>query len=99
ESSTNWLGRARGRLNIHGRDTITAELSSERVVQERGAIGELVRTRQPASFQRDSARVEGTFHSGRFAATLQGGYSDRNYDDISIEEGQPLDQGYRDHET
>lgn len=83
EDGTSWLARARGRLDVHGRDRFTAQLSSERIVESRGTIGEFVGTNRPVRLTRNSAELGGHAERGRFTGQFHLEYSKLDYDEGS----------------
>lgn len=83
EDGTSWLARARGRLDVHGRDRFTAQLSSERIVQSRGTIGEFVGTNRPVRLTRNAAQVGGNAERGRFTGRFHVEYSKLDYEESS----------------
>lgn len=98
QDSTSWLARARGRLDVDRTDSITAEVANERVVEARGAVGELVRTGRPVRYIRTSAELNAQGSRGRLNALFRLAYRDQNFDNRNTVNGAVIDQGRRDNE-
>lgn len=96
EDGTSWLVRARGRLDVHGRDRFTAQIGSERIVQSRGTIGEFVGTNRPVRLTRNAAELGGHAERGRFTGQFHLEYSRLDYDEGPVSGGPTALPGRRD---
>jgi hypothetical protein len=98
EDSTSWLARARGRLDIQGTDSLVGEVSTQRVIETRGTVGELVGTRSPVRYTRQRAELAADFDFGRLTAGAHFGFDQQNFDDSRAPNGSLIEQDQRDRD-
>jgi hypothetical protein len=92
-----WLARGSGRLDVHDEDFVKGEAAVQRVVESRGTIGEIARTRSGNAHVRKSAEITGSMTRGRFVGKLRTGYEDYSYADVRLDDGTRVDQSFRNH--
>jgi hypothetical protein len=97
ENGISYLARAIGRYDVVGRDTLTFDVSRERRLVDRSAVGETITTRSPIRFDRTMADVSGRVVRGRTSFDLRGGVSQVDFQDAQTRAGSPFDEDFRDY--
>lgn len=96
EDALTYGGHAFGRLDVDRTTRLTANITHTHAVADRGATGEVLRTRRPIRYDVTSSAIDGRKVFGRLAVEVGGLVSYANYQDAQTPAGARLNQQYRD---
>lgn len=96
ESTFNYSGSASGQLDIDRRFALTGLASHERSFLDRGAVGEIIETRQPVRVDRSIGQLGAIGISGRFTSRVTGTIERADFDDARALDGSVVNQQFRD---